>query len=230
MHVDDQPTTHIRPVRIEHLSHLCWNDLPRVEDPLFARYAIERENLEAILNHSARISGLTSVLRDMYQPWQWPLCNDDQDEAMRRLLQKVADGEYVVIDYEPGYPRPGALLWWSVPASADPPVPDTLRSARPREGRWIANPRLHPWMRSAIEVCLKRARRGDSCAQSQPEYLWWNELLQNRRWNGRVLREQPGPTGGSGGVVVSDGASVATAAGSRTGNATKTGSSAPAFR
>jgi hypothetical protein len=162
------------PVEIKHISRINWNDILGIENPFFARSAIERDCSFSESWNFLRITGLDEALAD-YARWYSPYgAQAELIDAFAWLLDRVESGEYVLIRSDENWTAPmDSVLRWGTEGSSDNLA-----------GHWKADPRLPMLMRMQIDQCLEEARHSGSPACLEPEREWWGGVVDGRIWKG----------------------------------------------
>ena len=169
-------------VKIKHISRITWDDLPRIENPFYARNEIAWDHSVMVSFGVSWVSGLKGVLWEhvcRHSPYG-PQVNSH--EALAWLLNRVDDGEFVLIADSGPTSLIKHVLRWSTennPGGSRVPLQSSA-IADYTQGRWKADPNLPMLMRLRIDRCLKDARHGNH----EPEHLWWRGLLTSRLGRG----------------------------------------------
>jgi|GEM_PF-211000 len=162
---------------IKRITHIGWDDLPAIESPFFACDTIKHARSAVMAFGVPHIEGLDETLKEYthgLSPFSPQIRSGD---AFNWLLDRVEEGEYVVIDTDSAASMNAVLRWSTEDYPKGYRVP--LLSGKIADyikGRWRANPDLPMRIRSQIDRCLEKARRSNS----EPEHLWWNGLLERR--------------------------------------------------
>jgi len=178
-------------VEIKHISRLSWNDLPKVESPFFARDTIRQDRSTTLPFGISRISGLNEALEGYGYGCSPYGSQVSSREAFDWLLDRVDDGEFVLLDSNWTTPMSPVLRWSTEDNSNGYRVPllSGSKDADYTQGRWRADSDLPMQMRSRIDECLEKARRSDR----GPEHLWWGGFLVSRRGGGGKSDVPPPP-------------------------------------
>ena len=153
-----------------------------MESPFFARDTIRQDRSTTLPFGISRISGLNEALEGYGYGCSPYGSQVSSREAFDWLLDRVDDGEFVLLDSNWTTPMSPVLRWSTGDNSNGYRVPllSGSKDADYTQGRWRADSDLPMQMRSRIDECLEKARRSDR----GPEHLWWGGFLVSKRGGG----------------------------------------------
>lgn len=174
-------------MKVVHISDIRWEDLPRIEGPVFARTNVE-SGFYTKYGRGA-IHGIDDVLRRL-QPGGYT--QPRNHHTLKQLLDSVTQGDVVLL-HSSRHPFSPVLRWQKTPHMPAPPNAGTGDARHPapwrhaatakgiEPGRWIVAPSTPSSLRWRIDDWLGRARRDSTLNRGKPEISWWDWIM-DRAW------------------------------------------------